>query len=102
MFHTTIKNTPAKLFLGLDQQNHTDKDFAQYVNNLAQADRDIKKEQNESRNIGQQTNQKIQYNKNIIKHITTSLIKSRRPIVWASMCCCVIHKLNREKVESSN
>lgn len=43
-FHTSIKNTPSKIFLGYDKENHDDASLAELVNSLTRVDGNSEKE----------------------------------------------------------
>ncbi|KYN08000.1 Pro-Pol polyprotein [Cyphomyrmex costatus] len=63
-FHSSIKNTPSKLFFGYDQRNHSDSKFVDFLTSLSKSELHYEEERNLARQVAiDTTNQLKQYNK---------------------------------------
>lgn len=63
-YHSSIKNSPSKIFFGYDRRNHSDKSFADLVTDLSNIDIDLLKQRDINRDIATEASQKLrEYNK---------------------------------------
>ncbi|XP_020296839.1 uncharacterized protein LOC109861554 [Pseudomyrmex gracilis] len=73
--HTAIKNSPAKILLGIDCRSHEDKSLSDLVKQLAHIDTDLVTERSSNRDIAAEATERVRtYNKQYydVKHATPS------------------------------
>lgn len=78
-YHSSLKASPSKVFLGYDQRNHADIDLVEYLNKLAKVELSCENERETSRRLAIEATNKIQkYNKVYYdqKHKTPTQYKS--------------------------